>query len=137
MFIRLLFLLCIGQSLFAQDSQITVTITGLETKGQVLIGLYDSADDFLEDGKAVAGIVLDVNSESVSHTFTLPHGSYAVTAYHDVNSNDELDTGLFGVPKEPYGFSKNVFGNFGPPDFEDVKITLAAGAKEVTRLVLK
>jgi uncharacterized protein (DUF2141 family) len=27
---------------------------------------------------------------------------------------------MFGVPKEPYGFSKNKYGMVGPPDFEDV-----------------
>jgi uncharacterized protein (DUF2141 family) len=26
---------------------------------------------------------------------------------------------FLGIPKEPYGFSKNKFGKFGPPDFED------------------
>ena len=38
-----------------------------------------------------------------------------------------MDTNLFGAPKENYGFSKNVFGTFGPPDFEDVSFTVKNG----------
>ena len=49
----------------------------------------------------------------------LPFGRYAISAYHDENGNGELDTGLFGIPSEDYGFSNNARGGFGPPDFAD------------------
>jgi len=38
-----------------------------------------------------------------------------------------MDKNLFGVPKENYGFSKNVFGTFGPPDFEEVSFKVVSG----------
>jgi uncharacterized protein (DUF2141 family) len=33
-----------------------------------------------------------------------------------------LDTNLFGVPQEPYGFSNNVRPKFRAPNFEEAKI---------------
>ena len=51
----------------------------------------------------------------------LAFGDYALSAFHDKNSNGELDSGLFGIPVEDYGFSNNARGNFGPPDYEDVR----------------
>ena len=58
---------------------------------------------------------------------------YSFSFYHDVNSNKKLDKNFIGIPKEPYGFSNNQAGRFGPPNFEDSKIEL----KENTKLQLK
>jgi uncharacterized protein (DUF2141 family) len=45
-------------------------------------------------------------------------GKYAVRYFHDENSNDELDTNVFGLLKENYGISNNAYGMFGPKNFE-------------------
>ena len=60
----------------------------------------------------------------------VPAGEFAVAAYHDENSNGKLDTGAFGRPTEGYGFSRDAKGNFGPPSFEDARLTLDAGQSE-------
>ena len=39
-----------------------------------------------------------------------------------VNGNEKLDTNLVGIPSEPYGFSRNARGRFGPPSFDDLAI---------------
>ena len=52
----------------------------------------------------------------------LPKGDYSVAIYQDVNNDKELNTNLVGIPKEPYGFSNNVMGAFGPPSFEAAKV---------------
>jgi uncharacterized protein (DUF2141 family) len=43
-----------------------------------------------------------------------------------------LDTGLFGIPKEPYGFSNNARNPFGPPQFDDVKFMVSGEALTLT-----
>lgn len=48
----------------------------------------------------------------------LKSGKYAVAVYHDENSNEKIDTNIWGVPEELYGFSNNVRGTFGPPSLE-------------------
>jgi uncharacterized protein (DUF2141 family) len=55
----------------------------------------------------------------VSYTFKdLEKGTYAIKLFHDVNNNGKMDTNMFGIPQEGYGFSNNV-GKFGEPDFID------------------
>ena len=50
----------------------------------------------------------------------LAAGDYAIKVFQDVNENRELDIGLLG-PKEPYGFSNDARGRFGPPSWEAVR----------------
>jgi uncharacterized protein (DUF2141 family) len=60
----------------------------------------------------------------------LAAGQYAATAFHDLDSNGKLNANLMGLPTEPYGFSNNARGNFGPPAFKDAVITL--GEQDLT-----
>jgi uncharacterized protein (DUF2141 family) len=59
----------------------------------------------------------------------LATGTYAVSTFHDKNNNSELDTGLFGAPKEKYGFSNDASKPFAPPDFEEAAFTLKANSQ--------
>ena len=113
--------------IFAQSGIVKVTITGIEnTNGNVEIGLYNSKENFPIFGKEIQGaIVKPTKKGSLNYTFdNLPDGTYAIAVWHDEDGNQEMDTNLFGAPKENYGFSKNVFGTFGPPDFEDVSFRI-------------
>jgi len=38
--------------------------------------------------------------------------------FHDENNNALLDKNFFGIPTENYGFSQNVRGTLGAPEFE-------------------
>lgn len=51
-------------------------------------------------------------------------GKYAISAIHDENKNGELDRNWIGMPKEGYGFSKNVMGKFGPPTYNSASFDL-------------
>ena len=53
----------------------------------------------------------------------LVRGRYSVSAVYDLDSSGELNTGLFGIPTEPVGFSKNAKGMFGPPGFDDTSFS--------------
>lgn len=58
-------------------------------------------------------------------------GGYALTLFHDENSNERLDT-LLGIPKEGFGFSRNPVVRFGAPRFDNVRIELAPGFTRAT-----
>jgi uncharacterized protein (DUF2141 family) len=58
-------------------------------------------------------------------------GTYAIKAFHDVDRNGKLDTNLMGIPKEPYGFSNDAMGTFGPPSFEQASFKVVAGTTSV------
>ena len=52
-------------------------------------------------------------------------GTYAVSVYHDENSNDKLDTNFLGIPREGVGASNNAHGHMGPPKFDSAKFQWA------------
>ena len=56
----------------------------------------------------------------------VPAGRYALSVFHDENSNRKLDT-VVGIPKEGFGFSRNPVIRFGPPHFDKVSIELPPG----------
>ena len=70
----------------------------------------------------------------MTYTFELPQGRYAIGVFHDANRNNRLDTGLFGIPKEQFGFSNGASGRFGPPSFADAGFELVGEANQVIDL---
>ncbi len=125
----LIAVLFIGASIFAQSGQVDVTVTGISVKkgGVVKVGLYKK-DGFPVIGKEVKGENIAVTDSKITVTLKdIPAGTYAVAIIQDKNSDGEHNTNLFGAPTEPYGFSNNVYGRFGPPDFEDVSFKVENG----------
>ena len=120
----MMILLLAGIETQAGDNQgrLVVKVTNLgDLKGQVMVGLFDKEDNFLKE--PIKGISAKATAEGQELVFeNLPYGDYAVSVIHDENENGELDTFLV-IPTEPYGFSNNAMGNFGPPSFEQTKIS--------------
>jgi uncharacterized protein (DUF2141 family) len=56
----------------------------------------------------------------------VPPGEWAVQAFHDENGNKEIDQGLFGIPKEGVGFSRDAHIVLGPPKWRDAVFTHGA-----------
>jgi uncharacterized protein (DUF2141 family) len=102
---------------------LTVIVKGLENdEGTARIALSDSEEDYTSMGKPFRPASVPIKEGIARHTFTdLPFGVYAVKVFHDEDGDEELDTGLFGIPTEDYGFSNNASASFGPPDFGDAK----------------
>ena len=111
---------------FAQTGTVVVDISGIENNtGVVRIGLYNSESTFPTFGEHFKGAEPRANELGVSFTFEdIPAGTYAIAVWHDENENKEMDKNLFGAPRENYGFSRNIYGSFGPPDFEEVSFEL-------------
>lgn len=108
---------------FGVQAQHTITVNFSKLKpvqGQIYVGLYNSKEDFMKVDKNFRNCITPVNSDkAVCILENVPAGTYALSVFHDENGNGELDTGMFGIPKEGYGFSNNASGMFGPPSFED------------------
>ena len=125
----LIAVLFLGANLFAQSGQVDVTVTGINVKkgGIVKVGVYKK-DGFPAMGMEIKGEDVKVTTSEVTVTLKdIPAGTYAIAVIQDKNSDGEHNTNLFGSPTEPYGFSNNVYGRFGPPDFEDVSIVIENG----------
>lgn len=96
------------------------------SKGNIKVAIFGSEDDFLVDDKAIQGhSVATTNSDKLTIRLEdLPFGTYSIAIYQDLNNNNKLDTNLFGIPKEPYGFSNNARSKWGPPKYEIAKFEL-------------
>ena len=88
--------------------------------GHSLVALYDSKISYDGGETPLASKVKVVASEHLVVFKDIPDGQYAVKLYHDDNDNNELDSNMFGIPSEGYGFSNNG-GRFGSPDYRDAK----------------
>ena len=112
---------------YAQTGTIYVEISGInDPKGLMSIGLYSNEKGFPDNGKEYQGKDVEVTAQTVVYTFKdIPWGTYAIAIFHDTNSNGMLDKNFFGIPKEGYAFSNNVFGALGsPPSFKDASFKL-------------
>ena len=111
---------------------LTVTVTNVATEdGQVRIAVYDE-ETWLDTERRVAREFVAPLSATVSATFELPPGTYAVAVLHDVNGNGRMDYGFMRMPKEPYGFSNGVVPRFAPPKFDDSAFAIADDDVDIT-----
>ncbi len=125
----LIFFLSLVASVFApltaSAGDVRVRFIGIEQEiGKVYAALFDSAAAH-EAGERMAGQDAIAVKAGVEMVFAdLPPGTYSMRAFHDLNGNGELDRSFVGKPKEPYGFSRNARGRFGPPSFDEVSFEL-------------
>ena len=114
-----------------EETRITVTITGLRnSKGQILVQLWNRPDGFPvkgEDGLTLTVVDASKSVEgTVTTTFQVVPGTYAVSILHDENSNNKMDTNALGIPKEGYGASNNPITHFHAPSFDQAKFQVPA-----------
>jgi uncharacterized protein (DUF2141 family) len=116
------------------ESLIHVEVEGLRNDtGKVLCALFSSADGFPgkpEKALARTGSVI-VGRRAVCDFPGLAAGTYAVSVFHDENSNGRLDRKVFGIPREGVGASNGAKGHFGPPRFEAAAFRFPGGGLEL------
>ena len=113
----------------AQSMEETFTIKAMVNQiqpetGTVYFAMYSSESDFASR-KAFQTRKASAGTGAVEVTFdNVPEGIYAITCFHDKNSNGQMDFSASGIPEENYGSSNNVM-NFGPPRFSDAKFEVS------------
>ncbi len=121
-------------ALDAGAADLEVEVRGLAaSEGQVLLAAYADAGDWLKKPVAVARAAATEAHDGrlVLRVQGLPDGMpVAITLFHDRDGNGRLNMNAMGMPTEPYGFSNDAAGSFGPPSFEQAR--LAPGATRIT-----
>ena len=129
--IAILFSLFLCQIAFAQTEtgNITVSVENLSSEeGKVYFALFNE-DNFLKKAP-IQGEVSEIKEGVAQITFSeVPTGTYAITAYHDKNGNQQMDFESNGMPKENYGVSNNQMNLHGPPLWEDAKFEFDGSEK--------
>ncbi|MCH2187321.1 DUF2141 domain-containing protein, partial [Myxococcota bacterium] len=100
-------------------------------EGEVRVALFADEHAF-ESSQPTSLTKTPAQVEDVWVTFeNVAPGQYGISAFHDVNNNEKLDTSFIGLPKEPYGFSQNARGQFGPPGFKAIAFEVDSGPQTV------
>lgn len=127
-----LFLSQIFQAQTDENPEISVIVEKIkDDKGTIIFGVYSektfmkAAPEFRAQSEIVNGVA--------SVTFKdLPSGTYAISCFHDKNSNSQMDFEPTGIPMEPYGISNNKINLYGPPIWEDSKFELGGESLNMT-----
>ncbi|MBI5544067.1 MAG: DUF2141 domain-containing protein [Deltaproteobacteria bacterium] len=115
-------------------SDLTVEMTGFRNdRGNAKIALWRSKDGFpADESKAERRYQAPiVGGKATLLVERLEPGDWAIAAFHDENDNGKIDLGLFGIPKEGLGVSRDAKGMLGPPSFKSAKLVIAPGERRV------
>ena len=94
-------------------------------QGKLYIQLYKGKQSY-KSNKPYSATIVKAKEGTVSVKFSdIEAGDYAIRYFHDENNNGSMDTNLFGLPVEGYGFSNNAIVNFGPPRYEQMSFKVA------------
>jgi uncharacterized protein (DUF2141 family) len=118
----------------ARAADLIVLVNNVQQdSGQIMVGLFNSAEGFpktINQGTMAPAKERSASGQVRLVFKDLAPGQYAATAFHDLDGNGKITTNFMGLPIEPYGFSNNARGSFGPPAFKDAAITV--GEQDLT-----
>jgi len=115
-----------------ETATVTIELAGLQPQGQVMMQVFNSEAAY-GAGEALTARQIPITGATATVEFAdVPPGQYAVRLFHDVNGNGQFDTNPFGIPTEPFAFSNNARGRFGPATWADAAFTVTAGANSQT-----
>lgn len=99
-------------------------------EGKLFIAVFNAEESFMKDRYTYEIVAVESIADLIVE-LKLPQGVYAISIFHDVNENNELNTNFIGIPKEPYGFSNNPKITFGPPNFEQTSFDLVKDHQQI------
>jgi uncharacterized protein (DUF2141 family) len=100
----------------AAASELKLRLSGLKSRGQVMVVLYDAERSWNAKAGAVREVRKPVAAGGAEISVEgLKPGTYGAMVFQDLNLDGKMNFNLVGMPTEPYGFSNNSRGLFGPP----------------------
>ncbi len=110
-----------------------------DKSGTLYIGIYDNEANYPQEGKSAHHRLHKVNKQerAIVQINNVAYGEYAIALFYDANGNGKIDTNLFGIPTEPYGFSNNVFHATRATSFQEAKFGFSKSEQVVSLQVKK
>jgi uncharacterized protein (DUF2141 family) len=111
---------------YSQTFNLELTVTNIKTvKGEIIVAIFNNENSFLKENKEFKKYKIKINNYSEKYTVSnLPKGKYAISLFHDENSDKVCNLNFLGIPKEGYGFSNNFTPILSAPTFEECVIDL-------------
>ncbi|MFD2551694.1 DUF2141 domain-containing protein [Bizionia sediminis] len=105
------------------NPKLTLTVNNIKPiQGHIVIAVFNTETNFLKEEGRIKKYTMPVTKNTQELVITdLPYGEFAISIYHDENSDGEFNRNYLGIPKEPYGFSNNVKPRFSAPKYKDCK----------------
>ena len=104
---------------------LTIKISGaMPNVGQIMVSVFSSEEAYMKEPLREDIVPVDETGMSSILFGGLPAQDYAVSLIYDADADGELDTNIFGVPTEAFGFSNGAKAFFGPPDWAAAAFTL-------------
>lgn len=128
-----------AENISAPTATVKLNVKGLRSnQGQIAIAVFNEENPkaFPRQGeRAFRHLYLPIESQNGELTLSIPDlplGSYAIALFHDEDGDRKVKTGLFGMPKEGVAFSNNPKLLFGPPSFEQAKVSVSNHETQLT-----
>ncbi|AVM75034.1 hypothetical protein MSR1_25530 [Magnetospirillum gryphiswaldense MSR-1] len=117
----------------ARAGDLTVILDGVaHDQGGLRVGLYDRAESFRKEDRAVAIRTAAASPGQASIGFgQVPAGRYAIMAYHDEDGDGGLDRFMGMIPTEGYALSNDPEVS-GPPAFDECAFDIPAEGRAIT-----
>ena len=114
--------------------QIRITLANMYPEGIVKFDLYGAdPDEFLERSGKLRRVRVEAKRSGQKVCIDVPEpGTYAVTSYHDLDADRDLDKKWNFKPKEPYGMSNNIeIKQLRLPKFEEAAFEVGMGGADI------
>jgi uncharacterized protein (DUF2141 family) len=119
----LFFIIFGAVNMFADNIHTVIEITGINVNGgSVHVGVFTNEQDHKRD-RPFATFILESMDSTLAYELELPEGYCLISAYQDTNNNGKMDTGFFGIPKEPIALT-NYSGSGIPGGFNKHKVPI-------------
>ena len=127
-------ILSAGAAVAQEPASVTFEFETGERGGTVMVALFDSAQAYAAR-QPISAQMVPVSGSVTRVTFEgLAPGDYAMTSFHDLDGDGQMDTNPFGMPTEPYAFSNNAVGNMGPASWDRARFDLAGPTVQSIRI---
>ena len=117
-----------------------INVESASNNGLALIGIYDKEENFgkakvnkkLNTEKILTGAATEISNNKAQIKLDVPFGSYVVSGFQDFDGNGVISGNFLGIPKEPFGFSNDAKGRFGPPKWQAAVFVFNKSNQEIT-----
>ena len=113
----------------AQTSDLKISLVEITpTKGKIYVGVFNQKD-FLRN-PLKSGVIEATDTTGTLIIKDLKHGDYAISVFHDLNSNGQFDMNEYGQPLEPWAMT-GTNGKDQQPVWELAKFTFDSSTTSV------
>ncbi len=126
-------------SAFAQtEATVNVVIDSIaQSVGKAHVAVFNGKENY-KNSVPFKTAVKNISGNRATVSFKLPvNNYYAIALFQDLNGNDSLDyRGSMKIPVEPFGFSNNKTGTFGPPAYKKISFLVTSDTTLIIDIII-